>query len=274
MPASALALTLAAAMVHAAWNLLLSGSKDVRSATAVAIAVSVLVFAPVAALTWRLQLSALPYIAASSGFEVLYLVLLAAGYSVAAMSFVYPVARGSAPVLVLAVSAIALGTRVSLLAALGVVVVGGGIVLVRESRMTANPRSLALALSVGGCIAGYTLIDKHGILHGNPISYLEIVFAVTAVAYIVVAWQRRGAAALRAAIDRSSLLAGIGFFGAYALTLAALRLASAPSVAAVRESSVVIATAVLAVGGREQIAFKRLVGAIAVVIGIALISLG
>jgi drug/metabolite transporter (DMT)-like permease len=274
MPISALALTLAAAVVHAAWNLLLSGRDDVRSATAVAIVVSVVVFAPVAALTWRLQTSALPYIAGSSGFEGLYLVLLATGYSVAAMSFVYPVARGSAPVLVLAVSAIALGTSVSLAAAVGVLVVATGIVLVRESRMAASPRNLTLALSVGGCIAGYTLIDKHGIRHGNPISYLEVVFAVTAVAYVVVAVRTRGVTALRAAIDRSSLLAGIGFFGAYALTLAALRLASAASVAAVRESSVVIATAALALGGREQITPRRLIGAVAVVIGIALISLG
>jgi uncharacterized membrane protein len=274
MPISALALTLAAAVVHAAWNLLLSGRDDVRSATAVAIAVSVVVFAPVATLTWRLQASALPYIAASSGFEALYLVLLAASYSVAAMSFVYPVARGSAPVLVLAVSAIALGAGVSVLAAVGVVVVGGGIVLVRESRMAASPRNLTLALAVGGCIAGYTLIDKHGIRHGNPIAYLEVVFAVTAVVYLVVAVRTRGMPAVRAAVDRSSLLAGIGFFGAYALTLAALRLASAASVAAVRESSVVIATAVLAVGGREQIGLRRLVGAAAVVTGIALISLG
>jgi drug/metabolite transporter (DMT)-like permease len=70
------------------------------------------------------------------------------------------------------------------------------------------------------------------------------------------------------------VVAGIGFFGAYALTLAALRLASAASVAAVRESSVVIAALVLAVTGREEMSAERLVGAAVVVAGIALISLG
>lgn len=274
MPVSALLLALAAAVVHAGWNLSLSGSDDVRSATAVAVAFGVVVFAPVAALTWRLHTSAVPYIAGSSAFEVLYLVLLATGYSVAAMSFVYPVARGSAPVVVLVVSVIALGAGVSLLAALGVVVVGAGIVLVRESRLAVSPRNLLLALSVGASIAGYTLIDKHGITHGNPIAYFEMILAVTAVAYLAVAWRTQGAAALRAAITPSSLLAGVGVFGSYALVLAALRLAPAPSVAAVRESSVMIATAVLAFGGREQIGAKRVIGAVAVVIGIALISLG
>jgi len=274
MPVSALALALAAAVVHAGWNLVLSGSDDVRSATAVAVVCGVVVFAPVAALTWRLHGSALPYIAASATLEVLYLVMLATGYSVAAMSFVYPVARGSAPVIVLAISAIALGAAVSLLAAIGVVVVGAGIMLVRESRLVVSSRNVALALAVGASIAGYTLIDKHGIRHGNPISYFEVVFALTAVAYVSAAWRARGGAALRTAIRRSSMVAGVGMFGSYALVLAALRLASAASVAAVRESSVVMATAVLAIGGREHIGGKRAWGAVAVLAGIALISLG
>jgi drug/metabolite transporter (DMT)-like permease len=274
MPISALALALAAAGVHAAWNLLLAGSEDVRNTTAVAIAFGVVVFAPVAVLTWRLHSTAIPYMAGSTGFEVLYLLLLAASYSAAAMSFVYPVARGSAPVVVLAVSAVALGAGVPLLAALGVLVVGAGIVLVRESRVVISARNLALALSVGASIAGYTLIDKHGIRHGNPISYFELILAVTAAAYTAVAWRTQGGRALRAAINRWSLLAGVGVFGSYALVLAALRLAPAPSVAAVRESSVVMATAVLALSGREQIGIKRLAGALAVVAGIAMISVG
>jgi len=79
---------------------------------------------------------------------------------------------------------------------------------------------------------------------------------------------------LRAAVNRTTLVAGIGMFGAYALALAALRLAPAASVSAVRESSVVMATAVLAITGRERIGAERLIGAVAVVAGIALISLG
>lgn len=274
MPASALALTLAAAVVHAAWNLLLSDAEDVHSASAVAVTVGVVLFAPVVVLTWRLHPAALPYIAASSALETLYLVLLATAYTVAAMSFVYPIARGSAPVLVLVVSVIALGASVSAAAAIGVVVVAVGIVLVRGLTASRNPRDLGLALSVGACIAGYTLIDKRGIVHANPLSYLEVVFAVVAVVYVTGVWRMRSGAALRAAVSVRSVVAGIGYFGAYALTLAALRLASAASVAAVRESSVLIATAFLAITGRERVGVTRLLGAVAVVAGIALISLG
>jgi drug/metabolite transporter (DMT)-like permease len=274
MPVSALLLALAAAFVHAAWNLLLSDADDVHSSSAVAVTTGVVVFAPVAALTWRLHAAAVPYIAASSTLETIYLALLATGYSVAAMSFVYPIARGSAPVLVLLISVIALGSSVSAVSATGVLIVAVGIVLVRGVRPAGRPSDLALALSVGACIAGYTLVDKHGITHGNPIAYLEIVFALMSVAYVFGVWRIRGAPALRAAVNPRSMLAGVGYFGGYALTLAALTLASAASVAAVRESSVVIATGFLAVTGREHVGHMRLFGAVAVAAGIALVSLG
>jgi drug/metabolite transporter (DMT)-like permease len=274
MPISALLLALAAAAVHATWNLLLSGQEDTHSASAVALVAGTVVFAPVALVNWRLDSAAVPYVAGSSALELAYLALLATGYSVAAMSFVYPIARGSAPVLVLAAGVIALGTAVSLLAAVGVVVVAVGIVLVRGLKTAGRPRDLALALGVGMCIAGYTLVDKHGIVHAAAITYLVLVLGLPAVVYALAVWRVRGGAALHAAVNRSTVLAGIGMFGAYALALAALRLAPAAAVAAVRESSVVMATLVLAITGRETIEPERLAGAVAVVAGIALISLG
>jgi drug/metabolite transporter (DMT)-like permease len=274
MPISALLLALAAAVVHATWNLLVSGQEDTHSASAVALVVGTVVFAPVALVTWRLDSAAMPYVAGSSALELAYLALLATAYSVAAMSFVYPIARGSAPVLVLVAGVIAVGAAVSLLAAVGVVVVAVGIVLVRGLSTSGRPRDLALALGVGVCIAGYTLVDKHGIVHAAPITYLVLVLGLPAVVYALAVWRVRGGAALRAAVNRSTVLAGIGMFGAYALALAALRLAPAAAVAAVRESSVVMGTAVLAITGREKIEPERLAGAVAVVAGIALISLG
>ena len=274
MPISALLLALGAAAVHATWNLLVSGEADTHSASAVALAFGTILCAPVAAVTWRVDAAAVPYIAASSALELLYLALLATGYSIAAMSFVYPIARGSAPVLVLVAGAIFAGAAVSLPAAAGVLVVAGGIVLVRGVSAAGRPRDLALALSVGASIAAYTLVDKHGIVHAGSISYLELVLGVPAVVYVLAVWRVRGGSALRAAVNRNTLVAGVGMFAAYALALAALRLAPAASVSAVRESSVVIATAVLAITGRERIGAERLIGAVAVVAGIALISFG
>ncbi|HYB26656.1 MAG TPA: EamA family transporter [Solirubrobacteraceae bacterium] len=274
MPLSALVLALGAAVVHATWNLLLHGTDDTHSAVAVGMVVGTAVIAPVALIDWRLDSAVWPYAVSSSAAEGLYLLLLATAYSVAAMSFVYPIARGAAPVLVLVAGALVTGAAVSLPAGVGVVLVAIGIVLVRGIRGGGRRRDLALALSVGACIATYTLIDKHGITHASSLAYVEVVFAITSLAYLIGVWRVRGGAALRAAVNRRTLLAGVGFSGAYALALAALRLAPAASVAAVRESSVVMATVVLAIGGREKIGPARLTGAVAVVAGIALISLG
>jgi drug/metabolite transporter (DMT)-like permease len=137
-----------------------------------------------------------------------------------------------------------------------------------------SPRDLALALAVGGRIASYTLVDKHGIVHSAPITYLELVFAATAAGYLIPTWRSRGARALQAAITWPTPVAGAGFFASYALTLAALSLAPAPSVAAVRETSVVIAAAVLAVSGRERLRIGRIIGSVDVVGGIACIAVG
>ena len=166
------------------------------------------------------------------------------------------------------------GASVSAAAAVGVLLVAAGIVLVRGVRTDARPRDLALALSVGACIAGYTLVDKHGITHAAPVAYLEVVFGATAILYVIGVWRVRGAGALRASVSWRTVVAGIGFFGAYALTLAALRLAPTASVDVVRGASVVMAAAFLALSGREGVSAMRLGGALAVVGGIALISLG
>lgn len=274
MPLTAFVLALAAAVVHAGWNLLLSDAQDTRAATAIAAAAGVIAFAPVAALTWRVSEPALPYAVASSGLELGYLVLLATGYSLAAMSVVYPIARGSAPVFVLLVSVLALHAHMSGLGAGGVVLVASGVVLVRGVTRASHARGLILALAVGGCIASYTLIDKHGITHASPIAYLELVFAPVVGCYLAGVWRSRGSAALRAALNLSSVVAGLGFFGSYALAVAALSLAPAASVAAVRETSVLFAVVIIALRGRERVSVSRLAGTAAVVAGITCLALG
>src|SRR4051812_43834122 len=72
VPTTALLLALAAAGVHALWNLLLARSPDVQTATAVALVVSVVVFAPVAAVVWDVDASVWPFVAAGSGLQLVY----------------------------------------------------------------------------------------------------------------------------------------------------------------------------------------------------------
>ncbi len=269
VPASALALVLAAAVVHAAWNLLLARSPDPRAATGIAMAIGCLAFAPVAAITWDVRAGAVPYVVASSALELAYFALLALAYSRFELSAVYPLARGSAPVIVLALSGVAL----SVAQATGVLLVACGVLLVRGLR-GARWLDTVLALAVGAAIAGYTLVDKEGLRHADPLPYLELVLVVPALVYLMtMARVEAGRARLGAALRPSVAVAGVGMFGAYALTLAALRLAAAAPVAAVRETSVVMATALGAIVLHEAVGRARIAGAVLIVAGVAAIAL-
>jgi drug/metabolite transporter (DMT)-like permease len=130
-----------------------------------------------------------------------------------------------------------------------------------------------VALAIGCAIAGYTLVDKDGLRHAATLPYLELVLAPVALVAVPLVAVRRGARALRAQLTASTVLAAAASFGAYTLVLAALRLAPAPEVAAVRETSVVIAALLAAAFLRERVGPGRLAGAAAVAGGVALIAL-
>jgi drug/metabolite transporter (DMT)-like permease len=269
MPLSALLLALAAAFVHALWNLLLAGARDTVASTAVALVVAVVVFAPVTAIVWEADASVWPYAAASSCLQLLYFALLVAAYTRAELSLVYPLARGSAPVLVLLVGVAFLGAGASTAQVAGVLLVAAGVVLVRGG---APRRGVALALAIGAVIAAYTLVDKRGVRHAGPITYLELTMIAPSLAYALAAVRVRGLAAVRATVNLPAVAAGIATFGAYALVLAALQRASAASVAAVRETSVVIAAVLAAPLLGERVGRARIAGACLVAVGVAALA--
>jgi drug/metabolite transporter (DMT)-like permease len=264
---------LASAGLHAFWNWLVADARDSHAVSAVALVTAAVAFAPVAALTWDVEAGAWPYVAASAALELAYFALLAAAYERADLSFVYPIARGAAPVLVLAVSLAALGASVSANEAAGVLAIAAGVLLVRGVGRSAARGGLVLALGVAACIAGYTLVDDEGIRHAAALSYFEAVLLITAPLYLAAVAVARGPDALRAAATPRSMAAGVAMFGAYALALAALELAEAAPVAALRETSVVMATAAAAIAARERVPPARFAGAVIVVLGIALIAL-
>jgi drug/metabolite transporter (DMT)-like permease len=147
------------------------------------------------------------------------------------------------------------------------------VLLVRGLRRPDDPVVVALALACGGCIAGYTVIDSHGLDHASPLPYLWVALAIVSLGYLPLIARLRGTAALRAAVRPQTVVAAVLFFGAYLLVLAALRLAEPGPVAAVRETSVVVATALGALVLREPVTRARWAGAVVVVAGIAVIAL-
>jgi drug/metabolite transporter (DMT)-like permease len=268
MPADALALALGAAVLHALWNLLLARESDTEAATAVAVASLVVVLVVPAALTWRVEGAALPFIAGSAALELAYIGLLAAAYRRFELSVVYPVARGLAPVLALVLTVLVTLNGPSAGEVAGVLAVAGGVLLVRGG-IRGSLGGLGVGAVIAAAIAGYTVVDRYGIHHANAAPYLMLVMAGPAVVYAL----GIGPVRVRAAVSPATVVVGAASAGAYLLVLLALRLASAPAVAAVRETSVVIATALAAAVLRERVGRTRLAGAALVAGGVALLAL-
>lgn len=256
--------------MHAVWNLLLAGARDSQAFAAVALLVGAIVGAPAAAVAWRLDAGVWPFLAATSVLELTYFALLAFAYTRAELSVVYPLARGLAPVLVLLGSVVVVGSGTTALQIAGVLLVAAGILLVRGVR---RGRGAGLAVLIACVIASYTVVDKHGVEHASAVAYLELMSIFTGLAYAGYIVVSRGAGALRAELGPRSVGAGVGTFAAYACVLAALQLAPAAPVAAVRESGVLVATALGAFVLRERVGLWRACGAALVVAGIALLSL-
>jgi drug/metabolite transporter (DMT)-like permease len=274
VPLSAVALALGAAFLHAGWNVLLAGSRDTRASTAGLLIWGVALLAIPALATGGVSAAAVPYIAASAALELCYFVLLARAYDGGEVSVVYPIARGSAPVVVLVFSAIALregvaaGAVVGVLAiACGVLLVGWGVLPGHMPRKNAPPmRDVWFGLAIGAVIASYTLVDSEGVERADPIAYLALVVAPCALVYPLVTKTRPDVGA------RTALTAA-ATFGAFLMVLAAFRVAPPAPVAAVRESSVVIAALLAAVVLHEPVDARRLAGAVAVAAGVAAIAL-
>lgn len=160
MSGAAVALALAAAVLHATWNLLLGGARDVLAATAVALGAGLLLAAPVAALTWDVDRAAVPWLVTSAALELVYFLVLAAAYTRADVSLVYPLARGGAPVLVL-LWTLAFGAALGAREVVAVVAIAAGILLVRGLR-GGDRAGAVLAGAVAVLIAAYTLVDAEG----------------------------------------------------------------------------------------------------------------
>ena len=273
MPADALALTLVAAALHAGWNTLIARAGDPEGAGAAAVLFAVTVFAPVAVVTWDVRASAIPYMAASAAAELVYFALLAAAYRRSEMSLVYPIARGLAPVLVLIGAAVATSFEPTAPEAAGVVAVAIGVLLVRGVSRRGDLTATAMAVCIAATIAFYTVVDKSGLQHAATIPYFEVVLATQGILYASALSVIRGPGVIRAGFSRWSAAAGLFMFGAYGLVLAALRLAPAASVAAVRETSVVMATGLAAVYLHEHVSRERAIGAVLVCAGVVVLAL-
>lgn len=239
-----------------------------QAATAATFLLSTAIAVPFGLIWWNADASVWPWALASSLLEAVYVVALALAYRGGEVSFVYPLTRGLAPVIVLAWSAVVLGHGVSAPEALGVVLVGVGVVGVRGLSAKGDAQGLLLVAILAVTIASYTMVDRVGIGRAGAMTY----FVLTLAGPSVISLPLVGLRATRAELGLPVLGAALANLGSFVLGLLALRHGSAASVLAVRSASVVVATALAARVLSEPVSRLRLAGSIVVFAGIALLA--
>jgi drug/metabolite transporter (DMT)-like permease len=282
--ALAVGMALAAAAFHGTWNVLIKVSGDpivtfrrVTLMTAV-VATITLLAAWVAFGRARLDPAALGFSLLSSLLETAYLWLLSTAYRRGEVSAVYPIARGSAPLLSVLVGLVILGERLTSPQLVGVGLLLVGILAVTLSQ--ASGRATLPALLTGVAIAAYTSIDRVGVRLSTPWLYGWLLFTLMALEMPLSLWIASVRGWYRPPQDahdptwRQATLIGVFMWAGYFLVLWALSIAPLAVVAPVRETAVV-AVAVWGVWRlrERQRSAMKLSGAVATLAGVALLAL-
>ena len=285
MTALAIGLALAAAAIHATWNVLVKVSGDPMRTFRRSTVVAAAVITPITLVVWLISgrpgftPAAAGLAALSAAIELMYLVLLSAAYKRGELSVVYPIARGSAPLLAVGVGLGVLGERLTLGQMAGVALLLLGILAVTLPQTSG--RATVPALLTGVSIAAYTAVDRVGVRLSTPWFYGWLLIVLLAAGLLLSMWVSSwlGRKALEERMEPppvqwpQATVIGIFMWGGYLLVLAALSIAPLSVVAPVRETAIVA----VAVWGIWKLRERRgaalkLVGAGATLIGVVLLA--
>lgn len=286
MTTFALALLLASAVVHASWNLILKKAVGGLALFWWVGALSTLFYAPLALGVYLWERPQLGFwawgaVGASAAIHAVYYLVLDRGYRHGDLSLVYPLARGTGPLLTLIGAIALLGERPSMMAIGGALMIVTGVVFMVGNPLAFHRKgaswSVFYALVTGCMIAGYTLVDKTavGVLWVPPLVFDWLANLGRWGCYTVLARHRQSDLSSAWRTHKRPIVA-IALLSplSYLLVLTAMRFTPVSYVAPAREVSILVATVfgtrILAEGD----AGRRLAAGALMVLGLALLALG
>lgn len=282
MTGAALALVLSAAVIHATWNAMAKGARDPMAMLWWAGILSSLVLAPPSLYILArdgVSPRALPFVVATVLLHSVYFFSLGKAYQTGDFSLVYPMARGMAVAIVPVGAYYLFDERLTRIGVLGIALIGTGIFALHWRRGAWSDDALfkpgtGWAVATGLCIAAYSLVDKVGVSHINPLPYLWAMMVGSCVSLLPAVLGRRGSLAREWRENRVAVLvSGVLSPGGYLLVLFAFRLSKAGYVVAGREVSIVISALIGSILLKEGRLGQRLLGAAIVASGVVCVAL-
>ena len=279
------------AVLHVAWNVRLKTALDPLRAATVGMSAASVAILPLAIAAWwwagspSLAPEGVALGVVSGLVEAGYFVLLAAAYRRGDLSVVYPIARGTAPLLAVAIGVGILGERLGVPGFIGVaLLLLGFLILQRPWRAVRGRRggdpAIVFALATGVTIATYSAIDRVGTRLVDPVPYAAILTGTSAVALAIWVTLVAGGSILSGGPQqaRRAAVGGMLTLAAYLLILFALSVAPLSGVAPLRESATVLAAAWgsirlgEAVSRRDSV--RRIGASLVIVAGALLLAIG
>ncbi len=282
MSAAIVLLVLLAALLHASWNAFAKTGSDPMLSIAAFHAVAAIIAVPIIFRVPIPNFESLPYLAASVVIHWAYIGLLGKAYDTGDLSQIYPIARGTAPLVVTAISTLFLGEILPNLTMFGILLTCSGIILLSFNNGISRQedyRPLLLSLSAGLSIAAYTIMDGLGVRYSvDPISYITWLFALAGITFsLIIAFLRRKnpKKTLQYCIEHRwvILTGGIATAAAYGIVIYAMYENPIAMVSTLRETSVLMGIIIGVVALKESFGKIRISGAILVIGGIFMMNL-
>ena len=269
-----------AAACHAAWNALIKvGLDPLSTTTLIAIGAAAVSFVCLP-LVGMPASQAWPWLAASAIIHLLYFAALIESYRTGDLGQVYPIARGSAPLMIAIVSAALVGEHLNLLGWIGIVTLAAGVLLLsaRGGRdiMQLDRRAVGYALLTALTICAYSVTDGIGVrLSRNPLGYVQWLFVANAIVLVPYAlWRdRRSVTVAMRRFWLRGLAGGALQALSYGIVLWAMTLAPIAIVASLRETSVLFGVIIAVIVLKEPLRTARAAAAVLIVCGLVLIRL-
>lgn len=271
---------LAAAAMHAGWNALLKIRLEPFLAMVLIHLFGAIITLPVLFYTGWPRAEAMVWLAASTIIHVGYYFALAAAYERADMSQVYPIARGSAPLMTALLGVSIFGEKISLISGLGIATLALGIFVMslRSARDAAHMdrKALLFAGLTAITITAYTISDGIGArASGDAVAYIAALFVLDGLTLTIIALCMRGWKGLKPMMSfiPQGLAGGAMACGSYGIAIWAMTVAPIPLVAAVRESSVLWGAAIAVIFLKEPLRANRVIAACLIVAGLVMMRL-
>jgi len=270
---------LLAALLHASWNFFVKSTED-KHLSMCAVVLGHTPFALVALSISPLPgLESLPYILGGAVLHTGYQLFLLSSYRIGDLSQVYPLARGSSPLIVAGISVTLLGVHLSWMELAAIAAIGTGIMsltLVRRSDGLRNGRAALLAVITGVFIASYSLVDGWGAREaGTALGFYGCLSTVNAVLFAAIMRVFQPGTVTKV-VRRNwplALRGGGASFLAYAMVTWAFTMAPIPLVTALRETSIIFALLLGVFVLKERLDLMKVFATACTLLGVGLLRL-